>query len=977
MMVDHITPLITSLGQYVAGDVGNLNHVLRRLRLLWQLVLGIEDGAASCEYLYVNNTSFLLVANSKELGDAAVSSAQVDLLDSQIGSNDDASLYIGVLNKVRKVVYQHADVANDVGFREFVSKLLIEELERLLDGAEGSVDLDCQDKIFVDCYNRASNMFLLAFDESDSKHDIMNLLSTTSDSVARSYLKRRNLVRVIETERLVRYQQDIIDVMKYAFRKHPGYHHSLDVFFSENPIFCVLSQTNESTTTVMGKLDLSMVINLLTQMCRAEKEKNQDIPITMEYLPQILKYYTKSLEEEGEVDVENDFYIKMIKSITLKWIDEKIDTQDYSKQLIDISLVPSAMPYVYHGVKLPNVHMRRALYDLKEEIRLKDVYFNGWLQCSTGLPAFLELEAQWNQKKMGNCWDLMVDKFNSIQEMKIRSDKIYDESLICKSFSVWIGRMVSLKEAEEKFKKYYLQKSWSLWKSKESKLKMLEHMHPRSLKVAQMRTYFNVWRIAKERQHHGQQAMFLLSQKRRFFTSWKLRLAHQKAANEKSLKIYNANLIKRMMNLWKQKAHNSLSKIGALSHMEKEFHTRKSFTTWMKRAELEKLYRMAIVKRDEIMLRWCFCYYLKITRLRIQVSEAEAGAHVLILNRTFNHWKLQHELNQNADLCFASKLLGNTLKAWKLRYRENRFAIEKDKLVLSHHFKTWQLEKLCSKAISNKSEVLKRQVLRLWQSKVNNQQALIKRSDEVREMSLKKLYYAIWRSYRTALGELKLQEVEFEMRSRVPMAQLKHAMTLWMLNTVKIQIKHGEIEKRERMFNSKRCDKYMLVWRKKTSTIKKNEQLAVNQYSKKVLTETFEKWLNRIGVLYDRYDEILAKRDDDDVNRAKHILSKWSMKMIKIKNDENKCNEFLNRWQNQRKLVFWEIWRMKPKMRQMELNPFNDLSTLSTPTPLEKRSVVTPRRSPIRQRSETSLLQSVERVRRRELAERIERYKFR
>lgn len=975
--MNHITTLITSLGQFVTGDVDNLSQVLRRLKLLWQLVLGVEEGATNGELLIINNISFVSIASSSDIGEPEFSRGQIEILDDQTGFNDDASLYIGVLNKVRKVVYQHSSLVHDLTFHEFVSKLLVNDLEHLLDGKDDAVVLDCQDSIFVDCYKRGSNMLLMAFDESGSKDDIMKLLTTASNSISRAYLKKKGLLQIIELDKLNNYHQEIIDVMKYVFRKHPGYDSLLDDFFNENPIFPGLIQLNESTLTIMNKLDMPLIINILTQMCQTEKEKNKDIPITMEYLPQILKYYINSLNDEGETDVENDFYIKMIKSCTLKWIDEKIDTEEYSKQLIDLSLVPSAMPYVYRGVDLPNIHMRRALYDLKEEIRLKDVYFNGWLQNSTGLPVLFELENQWNAEKLQMSWNLMVDKFNKIHDMETISVNVYEETIICKNFSIWIDKMINLREAEQNFTKFYIQKNWILWKLKHSKLNDWENSQLKAMKVAKLRAYFYSWKNAKDKQYIGQHLKFQLMKRQRIFTLWKTKYIHKQNEYDNGDKIYHVNLKRRMQNIWMRKSKTPLDKVNALATMEREFSKRKPLTIWMQKTKLEKVYRDVVVKRNEVMLNWAFGYYLAIIRLRIQGSELESRMKFSTLNGTFQQWKLQHDLNKKADCLYTSKLLNKIVKSWKLKIKENQLIVKRDKALLSDFLKNWRMEMISSRIVLERSGTTKLNIFNNWEDKVSNQMVLVCKSDEVRRLNLKKLYYAIWKSYNNALSDLEIQELEFQNRNQARRCQIKYILYLWMLNTFKIQAKNKEIEKRERMFNIKKCDKYILIWRKRYKLINKHEQMAINRYSKDVLNTTFEKWLNRFDTLYDKFEEILVKRDDDDVSRAKHILSRWSMKMIKIKNDENKCIEFLNRWQKQRKLVFWEIWRMKPKMRQFELNPFDDSSTMSTPTPLEKKAIVTPRRSPIRQRSETSLLQSVERVRRRELAERIERYKFR
>lgn len=975
--MNHITTLITSLGQFVAGDVDDFNIVLRRLKLLWQLVLGVQEDGVNSETLVINNTSFLLIAVAGEIGDSYMSRSQLEILDDQTGLNDDASLYIGVLNKVRKVVYQHSSLVHNLSFQELVTKLLINDLELLLDGREIESNLECQDLTFVNCYKRGSNMLLMAFDESDSKDDIMKLLATASKNITRSYLKKRELVQVIELDKLIAYHNDIIDVMKYVFRKHPGFDILLEQFFNENTIFPVLSQLNESTLTIMNKLDLTLVLSILTQMCQAEKEKNKEIPITMEYMPQILNYYIDSLKEEGETDIENDFYIKMIKSCTLKWIYEKIETEEYAKQLIDLSLVPSAMPYIYHGVNLPTIHMRRALYDLKEEIRLKDVYFNGWLQNSTGLPLLYEMEAQWNAEKLQSSWGLIVNKFNKIQDMKMASIKVCDEAIICKSFSSWIDKMINLREAELKFGEFYIQKNWMLWRSQHAKLKKRENLQMKAIKIAKMRAYFSSWKNAKEKQYNSQYLKFQSNQKKRFFTSWKSMVTHNESKYIQGDNIYNLNLKGRIMNTWKQRSNAPLVKVASFLNMEREFRERKAFTIWTQKTKLEKVFRDVVSKRDDIMLNWVFGYYLSVTRLRVQASELESKNKYLTVARVFQQWKLQHHLNQQADDVYTSKILSKVIHNWRLQVKGSQLMVKKDKTLTLDFFKNWKMEVISSKVLLERSKTTELHIFNNWEDKISSQMAMISQSDEVRKYNLKKLYYAIWKSYNNALTDMKILELEFQGRNQVIMAHKKYIMNLWKLNAYKIQAKNRETEKREIMFNIKKCDNYLLLWKNKVKMIKKNEEIALIQYSKRILSEVFEKWLTRFDTLYEKYEQILSIRDDEDVSRAKNILSKWSMKMIKIKNDESKCNEFLNRWQNQRKLVFWEIWRMKPKMRQLEMNPFDDISTMSTPTPLEKRSVVTPRRSPIRQRNEASLLQSVERVRRRELAERIERYKFR
>lgn len=1004
--MNYLMELITALGR-CSSQRGEISvPEMRRLRLQWQLALGIDDSVTG-SILTVNNNRFVLIPNMLAIGDPEHSKEQVEYMDNQSDFDDDASKYIGILNKVRKVIVQHYDIANDLSFQDYVTKLLIDDLENYLDDKVPN-GINCADKDFLEIYQQKSELLTLSFNENDSKEEIMTLIANTSKTVIKGFLKKKDVIQILEFSRLEEYNQMIIDVMKYVFRRHQRCKWIVEEFFDKTPFFSVLKGSKDdlaleptstsltfqnshdpshSTQVMLSKIEIPTVLSILEQICEAEKLNNKNMPITMEYLPKILEYYIRSLNEEGDNDANDDFYIKLFKSYTIKWIDEKITTDEFSKQLADLSLVPSAMPYVYNGIRLPNIHMRKALYDLKEEIRLKDIYLHKWYGASKIIKSLLKLEQKWKLARSAKYWNMMIDNFNQNQDMKVLAINVYNDNLLCKSFSNWIGEMVLLREKEESFNSFYLRKYMNLWKARQKELQFQESKQLEEFQLTKLKVYFKIWRNAKDNQYSDQVLDFHSIQKRNYFTVWTSRFKKRQYLCEIGDNFHNKNLMRSCFAKWTNRSSDTLNKVRVLLETETSTAKRKTFRIWQQKTNLERISRVIVVKRDYIMLEWMFSHYLGLTKLKMRGNMFESELSRRKLDQLFQNWKKQHQMNLSADQLLDENCIFRAFKIWDLKLKERKFKIKRQRAMTAKYLKIWKLMLSFNNFTVDKLSSIKSDCLHIWLKKSKEQLILVSNSENMREHNLKKLYFSIWKSYYQSINALEIKELDFKAKSTVPYLHLKYIVLTWKDKTTAAKLKQEELSKSEKALANEKLQRILFVWRKKYKTIKNNEELSDTRYSNMILEKTFSKWLNRFDSLYERYEQLVSKREDVDVARAKELLGKWAMKLLKIKNDENKCYEFINRWEKQRKLLFWELWKMKPTMRatteegigmNFDLNPFNDVnSALSTPTPLEKRSVTTPRKSPMRQRNENYLLQSVERVRRRELAERIERYKFR
>jgi hypothetical protein len=989
-VIEEIHEAERSLGP---GDIPD-KIIFKHVKTLWHLLLGIDESKFDSHNYELfdlifekNNQSFTgftyfgLDLESipqnlvNAIGSPAESTKIIKLLDDE--STDDStetsvSFQLSILNKIRYIVFRHHMMVEELMNESDIVKVIASYMRTdvLKTSDRVSISIKSNNNIFDTCYKEYLENFLL--------EDVDISINEMAKQVLESFKIEAGVAYFFNLKVITNFHDQIIDLLKRIFRKHELVNVEINDYYTHNPIFPMLKpvyrkialqnlnqdqnlnrkiiQQENNLQTLKSKLNIKLVIEILKNISEKELKQNlNEIPVTLKLFAEIIKCYCDSLEHDGIKDIENDLYISLIKTVILQWVEKKIETSFFVSQLSDLSLIPTAMPYQYQGTTFPTVHMRMALYAVKENIRLLENYFEFWIDRNFKNIKLNQQHSKWNlyfnrrywikwKKKKEHVSKLNVINLHPINYIKIHV-YFYKWENTCRNLSL------NIKAANIIQQKLYFHK-WELQLAKyQNHLMTAIELYHHKLKMQ----YLTIWISAKITKFPDILGKFIQNKKQIYYYFWKNSTNKIQLDYEHSKNIRNKNLQRSYYLKWQVNSQEPLKRLKKLDKDADKFILKRQFDRWRIQMKLinleEKLKKIIMIKRMKAQ----FQKWHRFKKLTDSKNEILGKKSLELTGKYFKIWVSSHSTLIKADTFYSNTKALYILKVWKLKFWEKNFKTKTEISRVEKMVKLWKLNATAKQYHKNKDYFSVQSIFMHWFQKVIGIIEGLENSEAAFLEIKQAIYFDFWKSQSVMNKSLKIKAENFEENYQ------NHNNLLtkrWSWNTMRFKFREArrkrlELKRIERIYQKRVVNKYFDKFKGKIS---QNKILVMKADNFKNLI-----YISRyLGIWTEKYDHILAledllfsRLDGDNVNLLTRIISKMQLHMIKIHTDETNADKFKERWNRLKTRTFFELWKFKQSSRNSptptargkiteksnnigpipELNPYMDLEARARGSP--------------------------------------------
>lgn len=933
------------------GDIPD-RALFKHVRILWQLLLGIDetrfdshnyevfelkftnDGRRFMGLTYLGSDRNLVNENlGNAVGFASKSLEIVQLLDeedSDDGQETSVSFKLSLLNKIRYILFEHhmmvREFFNDDEVKSHIASFIRDDIPYSTN--ELRVSMNSNNHVLNTCYQECLESLLLQKDYT---------IDEVAKGVFQLFKHKAGVAYFFDFNMVSKFHNQMIALLKRSFRGHDFVNEEIEDFFRHNPILPVLkplyrnfalqvinndmkdkpSQIEKNDDKLIVKLNIELLKQILHEVTQKNNSELEDCPITMKWFPQIIQYYSESLMSEGVTNVENDLYITMIKKAAIRWIDNEIDTGLFVAQLSDLSLIPTAMPYLFQGVLFPTVHMRMALYTVKENIRLYEKYFDLWHACTIQKTSLEMKFDQW----LNIVAKTYIGKWRTKLTLKQQIKKIDTYPLrmtrLRGFYETWKLKTICLKNNEKvaelkRCKKYFL-----LWrtstKSYQKQLNMAQKYNDKIL----TKRFLTLWMAAKVCRFPEVLNKFAVIRRSLYFKLWILVQSELKHNVSKAAQFEKSHIFTRYFQLWKTRSASSINRLQDLKRAEYEFTLKKSFQKWKLQIHFLVFERDFQVHSNEMLLQRYFSQWRNFKKLVDNENLALIRSNSNKLLSFFITWKRAFIMNQQATKYYEEKVTQSMMKKWKLEYYEKIVEKKCSSVFMKGLWRKWILKTTISQYEMRKYDLLLRNNFSRWFEKSITLKKRLENCEKTYPILKTASYFDFWR--KVCLKNRKDEKFADDFRRR-KLEESKNLVMKWAFRAIvakydKIQKSILDLHSFESFYRNRELKKYfsMLKMRKKSHDFHVAD--ADDFYKVITLTNYYNIWLSEFDRVSNLQDVLISKQDTDNVHLLMQILSKLQLKMMKVQTDLTNAKKFSDRWNKIKTKTFFELWKLKQSAR--------------------------------------------------------------
>jgi hypothetical protein len=994
----------------LAGDLPD-RVVFKHVKILWQLLLGIDEilfdshNYELFELVFENNgevftgytflgTDFTSVQKNinNAIGSPTESMKIVRILDDETSDDSDetsVSFKLSMLNKIRYTIFRHHMVVNEV-FNEtdlidVISSYMRQDIMNT--STELSFSLRTNSTIFDNFYRECLENLLL--------HDDTVTIQSMATEALELFKRETGVAYFFNSQIAIRYHEQMIDLVKRIFRKHEYVELEIDDYYRHNPIIPLLkplfrSMALESINTssanksdqynqisdpdnasdlenlLIEKLDIGMVNEILQQVTTAELSNySGEIPVTLSLFQKIVQYYCDSKIAEGETDIENDAYIVLIKNTVIKWVEGLIETTKFIDQLADLSLIPAALPYTYQHVQFPNAHMRMALFQIKEDIRLTEIYYDRWNVLTRKMNTLKDAYERWNsyniQKKYLRKWK---GKMLQIEELHNKNVSLVELHELGTYYRKWTNRFDYIKINLNMAQTIQSRKYFDIWQHRTQKYKSsanrADGLHQHKL----LMKYMTNWVDAKICRFPEKLKEFGLIQKRNYFNIWKTMLHKRVMLQKTGVDIRGKNMLRTFFYKWKKAANEPLIRIKELELKKRTFILKKFFSFWKHQIHLVSLETELNEFRSKALLIDIFVKWHRFKKLTDAENQLRKRLDNDILCEYFGQWRAIYLLNAKANSVYEHNQLSTIFKKWKLETIGKEVGRKHQLREVNRCWKIWKLKAIAAQYNKREDYIVVQKHFIRWQEKTKYMKEELMICEKAIPVVKTALYFDFWRKEYN--HNRRMEQLADEFRNR-KLVSSETAMKRWMWNVMRISFRENrrkrlELRRIERVSQKRILAVYMNKLKMRMIDLEVLKAKADNYNKLLLLSKYFDLWYTKFDEVSVLHDLLISKLDTENVNLLTKIMSKMQLRMIKVTTDESNADRFKQRWAKMKLKTFFELWKLKlssrtsptPTARNIhhggaddipDLNPYIDLAPRDRGSPYFKHPLPSRMRS--------------------------------
>lgn len=945
-VVDEVYESERALGEDDIPD----RRVFKHVKTLWQLLLGIQESRFDSsnyepfELRFENRkevfTGFLYFGTEFELRDQTLDNAVgsptesmkiVQSLDEETSVDAEdvsVSFKLSMLNKIRYILFRHHMIVSELfDESELVKIIATSMLEDILNVSNDVllISLQSNNSVFDACYQEGLEKFLLT-ETSVAVEDI-------AKEIVISFKRDARIAYFFNVEIVMNFHKRIIELLKHIYRKHRYVGIEIEQYYKQNPVLPILrpvyrkmtiekirkdANAEKDTTLMTERLNIKMIIEVIEQVSEDESlQEDVDIPVTLRLFPHIIRYYCDSLSTEGINDLENDIYITLIKNEILQWIEGNIELKEFVPKLADLSLIPTALPYSFQGVVFPTVHMRMALYCIKEHIRLYETYFEIW-KSETKLKQCLDKKINlWKNYVKERFLMKWIEKTKRINDLQAADKKFLDKSLLLSYYKKWKtkSQMIEAKiqiantiQTRTYFNKWITQ--YRIFKTQSENADLL-YNHKILI------NYFTTWVSVKVFQFPDLLERFDKHKKKNFFQLWKKSWYDSKNLEQNAGTFERRYLLSSFFGKWVRHANGPLLRLNLLEENSEKFVMKLHLDKWKMQmklisneAKIRKRLEKALLKKQ--FNKWY--YFKKLSDFEHKVSTQN---HTNLCKRYLQQWHSVYIMSAKANSIYLNTRAIYFFKLWKLQTFEKAISKKQKQIKVKNYLKIWKLKATAKQYKQSKDDLLLENSMQLWHAKYIYMQQQVKYCNDAHLTVKQALYFDFWRRQYKSVQSLQTIADRFNDNRKLHETNI---LRKWIWKTIKdryrnLKEKNHELNRINGVHASRMLEKVFKKWKTKKLDFHILEERATEFKRLNYTSKYFDRWLDKYEQVLTLQNAMSSKMDTENVAMLMKIFSKLQLKMIKFRTDRTNADQFKERWDRLKTRTFFELWKYKQTTR--------------------------------------------------------------
>lgn len=615
-----------------------------------------------------------------------------------------------------------------------------------------------------------------------------------------------------------------------------------------------------------------------------------------------------------------------------------------------------------------NVIMKLANFQFKNERLLLKRVFSGWRLKYSLNYNLAELEEIWGRYVKKKFYDQWVQTLSiKTQQWPEDADQFYEQKLKTECFNRLLGSMNQLATKSQIADNFFLDNTFAKIKSKH------ERLHSSSNNVIQTRNKLLLanslrsWKLKMCKNHFNPIAIKRHLQAK-YLTLWKLQYRHNRHLSELSVISERTLALRPCLKIWLSRFRNVESYRINLYDKSDLFTKSRYFRT------ITSAYTLAKIKSkvQDVNSRSLQKHFLMAWKKRVQERsnciDIISNRNEKLLGMYFTQWKNKCDSYVRADSQYTDSLKKRFLKkirlkarllqsksninrsmaskcleVWNKKFQLNILCKEYDQLVLQRYYKVISTKRQSLKDLGDLSarcynnDITKRFFI-LWKKRFENISAKNQKCDAF----IKLRFIALIK--RGILNARMKDRLSIELAKKYDQQHLDKFWVLWKshLNSkrmMKLNTYADVFEERRDEYIKR---KYVQVWRKRYDFYSMEcMDIALDKYDLGVTIRSLEQWKTRysnIQLMYkeadgiydnttlsNAFDMILQKMDNLKLQNSKLVLyveekqaklllkwtNQWSMKMMKLKRNEESVQVFRARWNRANMRAIMSLWKEK------------------------------------------------------------------
>lgn len=454
-----------------------------------------------------------------------------------------------------------------------------------------------------------------------------------------------------------------------------------------------------------------------------------------------------------------------------------------------------------------------------------------------------------------------------------------------------------------------------------------------------------------------------------YFHKWRKRQIEIKSIENDGLELEKTFHAGFFFSKWSAKSGKTLSKTQKLEQIYNNSITEKYFAKWGESMYYKAIENQVITKREEILKD----YTIRIWKQRLQHINMLEGYNKsqgkLTQSKFLNIWKRQLTLKQTASEAGDHTILKTYMKIWKLSTNRRIYQSTKNYQLAKSNLGIWN-NKTKLKELEKKYNI--QLVGKYWDKlivkKLKNENALeagmeayesytkviyfnhwrgqldqVYHNEDKADKFLQRIFYEKIQNKRKNLNSLEQKAIDFE-TNKISKGLLKRFFNKWVdkhENLIEKKLE-GQLSKFNKKCQSLQKSAVLKNWQNQYNSYLSQEQLFKEEFlSGLYLKPTFEKWIskyNKIKEMEIQADEInnldllstgftkfqlaylkieeleiklLEFEDDSNVKLILKFLNIWSLKLLKVKRDDENISSFQKRWNRAHCRAILLLWKGK------------------------------------------------------------------